>query len=73
MPLFDFHDGSVETGTRGLIDVECDETSERNFAYDFVYWPHRPSKKTEEEEVVKLRQSAKILLFGSKCILAQQR
>ena len=31
--LFDFHDGSVETGTSDLIGVECDETSDRNFAY----------------------------------------
>lgn len=72
--LFDFNDGSVETGTSSLIDVECDgdETSDRNFPYDvfhFVFWPHRPSKNAEEEEIVKLKQCAKILLFGSKYIL----
>ncbi|XP_045028361.1 uncharacterized protein LOC123471280 [Daphnia magna] len=72
--LFDFNDGSVETGTSSLIDVECDgdETSDRNFPYDvshFVFWPHRPSKNAEEEEIVKLKQCAKILLFGNDLIL----
>ncbi|XP_045030875.1 uncharacterized protein LOC123473703 [Daphnia magna] len=71
--LFDFNDGSVETGTSSLIDVECDgdETSDRNFPYDvshFVFWPHRPAKNAEEEEIVKLKQCAKILLFGNDLI-----
>lgn len=69
--LFDFSDGTVETESSSLIDVECGgDNTDRNFNYDvshFVFWPHRPSKNATE--VVKLKQCAKILLLGSKYIL----
>ncbi len=69
--LFDFDDGTVDTGASSLIDIVDYEISDQTFDYDashVIFWPNRPLKNSSQEEIVKLKQCGKILLFGSKYI-----
>jgi hypothetical protein len=70
--LYDFDDGTVATGLSSLIDVASAEVSENYFRYDeshIVFWPNRPTKSCNEEDILKLKQCAKILLFSSKLFI----
>ncbi len=69
--LFDFDNGTVDTGASSLIDTVESEISEQTFDYDashIIFWPNRAIKHRSQEDIVKLKQCGKILLFGSKYI-----
>ncbi|KAK4030727.1 hypothetical protein OUZ56_024066 [Daphnia magna] len=47
--LFDFNDGSVETGTSSLIDVECDgDGSQTEISHDFIQLKHYRDQLADE-------------------------
>jgi hypothetical protein len=67
--LYDFHDGTVATGLSCLIDIASAEVPDHDFDYKeshIVFWPNRPTKISTEQDVLKLKHCAKILLFSSK-------
>ncbi|KAK4017546.1 hypothetical protein OUZ56_032958 [Daphnia magna] len=73
--LYDFDDGTVATGLSCLIDIASAEVSDQDFDYNeshTVFWPNRPIKSSTEQDVIKLKQCAKILLFSNDISIVKQ-
>lgn len=67
--LYDFDDITEETVFSSLIAETTSDMSDETFDYDnfhIVFWPNRPPKNGTNEEILKSKQCAKILLFISK-------
>ena len=63
--LFDFNNGSVETGLSSMIDMECaDDTTDENLSNKCSNW--QPTESNEnglgEEAMTKLNGSHQVLL-----------
>lgn len=74
--LYDFDNGTVGRGLSCLIDIASAEVSDHNFDYKeshIVFRPNRPPKSSSEEDVLKLKQFAKILLFNSKYLFLNSK
>lgn len=65
--LYNFDDGTVATGLSCLIDMASAEVSDNDFYYNeshIVFWWNRPTKSSRgptEQDMIKLKQCAKIL------------
>lgn len=62
--LYNFDDGTVATGLSCLIDMASAEVSDHDFDYNeshIVFLPNRQTKNNTEQDVIKLKQCAKIL------------
>ncbi|XP_045035499.1 uncharacterized protein LOC123476820 [Daphnia magna] len=73
--LYDFDDGTVATGLSCLIDIASADVSDQDFDYNeshTVFWPSRPIKSSTEQDVIKLKQCAKILLFSNDISILKQ-